>query len=172
LKKTDFQFVRIKNNLYLRGNYLETKKIKTMAENKTQDTLRRLFYASVGLATEASERIQEIVDDLVEKGKMSEKEGQKIVNDLLKKTEGRRGQIEQKYNETVKKFVRLTASEVEKLSRKIEKLENQLLIKSAKATVKPAAKPAAKKAVAKKATPAKKAAKTTAKPASSEQPEA
>lgn len=138
-----------------------------MAENKTQDTLRRLFYASVGLATEASEKIQEVVEDLVQKGKMSEKDGQKIVNDLLKKTEGRRSQIEQKYNETVKKFIRLGASEVEKLSKKIEKLENQLLIKSAKTAVKPAAKPAAKKAAVKKAVPAKKAAaKPVAKPAS------
>lgn len=136
-------------------------KIKTMAENKTQDTLRRLFYASVGLATEASEKIQEVVEDLVEKGKMSEKDGQKIVNELFKKTEGRRGQIEQKYNETVKKFVRLGASEVEKLSKKIEKLENQLLIKSAKAAAKPAAK---KTAPAKKAAPVKKAAKPAAKP--------
>ena len=93
-----------------------------MAENKTQETLRRLFYASVGLATEASEKFQEVVEDLVEKGKVSEKDGQKIVNELFKKTEGRRGQIEQKYNETVKKFVRLGASEVEKLSKKIEKI--------------------------------------------------
>jgi polyhydroxyalkanoate synthesis regulator phasin len=125
-----------------------------MAENKTQDALRRLFYAGVGLATEASERLQDVVEDLIEKGRLSEKDGQKIVNDLLKKTEGRRGTIEQKYNETVKKFVRLGASEVEKLSKRIEKLENQLVIKGAK----PAAKPVAKKA------PAKPAAKAPAKP--------
>jgi len=125
-----------------------------MAENKTQDALRRLFYAGVGLATEASERLQDVVEELIEKGRLSEKDGQKIVNDLLKKTEGRRGTIEQKYNETVKKFVRLSASEVEKLSKRIEKLENQLVIKGAK----PAAKPAAKKA------PAKPAAKAPAKP--------
>lgn len=144
-----------------------------MAENKTQDSLRRLFYAGVGLATEASERLQDVVEDLIEKGRLSEKDGQKIVNDLLKKTEGRRGTIEQKYNETVKKFVRLGASEVEKLSKRIEKLENQLVIKGAKpaakkAPAKPAAKapakPVAKKAVAKKpaAKPATPATTTTA----------
>lgn len=129
--------------------------------NKTQESLRRLFYASVGLATEVSERLQEVVEDLVEKGKMNEKEGQKIVNELFKKTEGRRGQIEQKYNETVRKFVRLGASETEKLSKKIEKLESKLVTKSAKSVAKPAAKkPVAKKAVVKKAA-AKKAAPVT-----------
>jgi len=128
-----------------------------MAENKTQDSLRRLFYAGVGLATEASERLQDVVEDLIEKGRLSEKDGQKIVNDLLKKTEGRRGTIEQKYNETVKKFVRLGASEVEKLSKRIEKLETQLVIKGAKPASKVSAKPAAK-------VPAKPAAKAPAKP--------
>ncbi len=132
-----------------------------MAENKTQDALRRLFYAGVGLATEASERLQDVVEDLIEKGRLSEKDGQKIVNDLLKKTEGRRGVIEQKYNETVKKFVRLGASEVEKLSKRIEKLENQLVIKGAK----PAAKPVAKKPVAKPAAKKAVAKKPAAKPA-------
>jgi polyhydroxyalkanoate synthesis regulator phasin len=143
-----------------------------MADNKTQENLRRLFYAGIGLATQASEKVQEAVEELVEKGRLSEKDGQKIVTDLLKKTEGRRGAIEGKYNETVKKFVRLGASEVEKLSKRIEKLENQLVIKGAKAASKPAAKkatvkatakPAAKKAApAKVAKPAKKVAKATA----------
>jgi polyhydroxyalkanoate synthesis regulator phasin len=138
-----------------------------MAENKTQDALRRLFYASVGLATEASERLQDVVEDLIEKGRLNEKDGQKIVNDLLKKTEGRRSTIEQKYNETVKKFVRLGASEVEKLSKRIEKLEGQLVIKGAKTVAKPAAKKAAAKPAAKKAAAKKPAAKPAA-PASTE----
>ncbi|MCS6819661.1 MAG: hypothetical protein RMJ53_01020 [Chitinophagales bacterium] len=135
--------------------------------NKTQDTLRRLFYAGVGLATEASEKIQEFVEDLVEKGKISEKEGQKIVNDLLKRTESRRGQLEQKYNEAVKKFIRLSASEVEKLSKRIEKLESRLTIKTAKSAAKPTVKVAPKKAAAKKPA-AKKAAPKAAKPAESQ----
>ncbi len=150
-----------------------------MADNKTQENLRRLFYAGIGLATQASEKVQEAVEELVEKGRLSEKDGQKIVTDLLKKTEGRRGAIEGKYNETVKKFVRLGASEVEKLSKRIEKLENQLVIKGAKvASAKPAAKkatakapkatakPAAKKATVKAAKPA--ATKKTTKPAVAE----
>jgi polyhydroxyalkanoate synthesis regulator phasin len=151
----------------------QQKNLNVMADNKTQENLRRLFYAGIGLATQASEKVQEAVEELVEKGRLSEKDGQKIVTDLLKKTEGRRGAIEGKYNETVKKFVRLGASEVEKLSKRIEKLENQLVIKGAKvASAKPAAKkatakatvkPAAKKATpAKAAKPAKKAAKATA----------
>ena len=48
-----------------------------------EDTFKRLLYAGVGLAAEATDKIQAEIDKLVEKGKMSDVEGKKIVDDFL-----------------------------------------------------------------------------------------
>ncbi len=119
-----------------------------MAESKVQETLKKLIYVGVGLAAQTAERYQHTVDDLVKKGKITDKEGKKIVDDLLKKTEDRRDELEKKFNQTIKKLGYVSVSEMEKLSRRIEKLENEL-----KASKKAA--PAAKKAGVSKSAPKK-----------------
>jgi len=119
-----------------------------MATNNIQENLKKYFYSGVGLAAHTAEVVQKSVNELVKKGKVSEADGKKIVGEAIKKVEARRPEIEAKYNEAVHKFVKLTTSEVGKLQKRIEKLENQLTVKKAGAA-KPAAK-AAPKAAAKK----------------------
>lgn len=132
-----------------------------MATNNLQENLKKYFYSGVGLAAHTAEVVQKSVNELVKKGKVSEADGKKLVGDAIKKVEARRPEIEAKYNEAVHKFVKLSASEVSKLQKRIEKLEGQLKVKGASAP-KAAAKPAAK------ATPKKRIrnrSKAAAKPA-------
>ena len=133
------------------------KKTITMATNNLQENLKKYFYSGVGLAAHTAEVVQKSVNELVKKGKVSEADGKKLVGDAIKKVEARRPEIEAKYNEAVDKFVKLGASEVSKLQKRIEKLEGQLKVKGATAP-KAAAKPVAKKK-------ARKRVRTTAKPA-------
>lgn len=134
-----------------------------MATNNIQETLKKYFYSGVGLAAHTAEVVQKSVNELVKKGKVSEADGKRIVSEAIKKVEAQRPQLEAKYNEAVHKFVKLTNTEIDRLQKKISKLENQLTIKksgAATASSKPAAKPAAKKKAKKKV--AKKVAKPTA----------
>lgn len=129
-----------------------------MATNNFQDTLKKYFYSGVGLAANTADVVQKSVNDLVKKGKVSEADGKKIIGEAIKKAEAKRPEIEAKYNETVHKFVKLTNSEIDKLQKKISKLESQLIVRkggssASKPSVKASAKPvkkATKKKVAKK----------------------
>ncbi len=135
-----------------------------MATNNLQENLKKYFYSGVGLAAHTAEVVQKGVNELVKKGKVSEADGKKLVGDAIKKVEARRPEIEAKYNEAVHKFVKLGASEVSKLQKRIEKLESQLKVKGATAP-KAAAKPVAKKKAKKRVRPTAKPAAATTTPA-------
>lgn len=124
-----------------------------------EETLKKLIYAGVGLAAQATEKFEVAVNDLVKKGKLSDKEGKKIVDDFFKKTEKKKEEFESKFKSTteevVAKFNFAKQTDLDELSKRVAKLEK---------ADKPAKKAPAKKTVAKKA-PVKKATtapKTTA----------
>lgn len=119
-----------------------------------EETLKKLVYAGVGLAAQATEKIEETVTDLIKKGKISDKEGKKIVDDFFKKSEKKKDSYESKFKtaieEVTSKFNYVSSKDFDALVKRVAKLE-----KGTKKTT-------AKKTVAKKSTTAKKAvAKTT-----------
>ncbi len=120
-----------------------------------EESLKKLVYAGVGFAAQASEKFEKSINDLVKKGKIEEKEGKKIVDDFFKKSEKTKDSFEAKFKSTaeeiIAKFKFAPQSEVEALNKRIAKLEKMV------------AKPAAKKTTRKPAA-TKPAAKTTATP--------
>jgi polyhydroxyalkanoate synthesis regulator phasin len=58
--------------------------------------LKKVLYTSVGLVAATTERLQHVVDDLVEKGKHSQEEGKKVVDDVVKNAETQRPYLEDK----------------------------------------------------------------------------
>lgn len=133
------------------------------------ESLKNIVYAGVGLASTTSEKIKETINDLVEKGKISDTEGKKIIDDIFKTTESTVEEIETKvktmtdklssaFDFNGKKEEKLVTS----LEKKIAELEKELA-EAKKAATKTPAKPAAKKAAtAKKTTTRKTTAKKTA----------
>ncbi len=128
------------------------------------DMIKNFIYAGVGLATTTTEKVKEAINDLVEKGKISDTEGKKIMDDFFKSTENTKEEFEHKWNklsDTLTSKFDLKKNkedkEVEVLKKKIAELEGKLAKKEKKAPV--------KKATAKKVTkaPVKKATKVTAK---------
>ncbi|MBN4061566.1 MAG: hypothetical protein COA57_06425 [Flavobacteriales bacterium] len=91
-----------------------------------EDTFKRLLYAGVGLAAEATEKVQKEIDKLVEKGQVSDLEGKKIVDDFLEKTEDKRKEFESKFNEFVEKHGYSKNSEVAELRKRIDALDAKL----------------------------------------------
>ena len=120
-----------------------------------EETLKKLVYAGVGLAAQATEKIEETVTDLIKKGKISDKEGKKIVDDFFKKSEKKKDSYESKFKSAIEdvtaKFNYVSSKDFDALVKRVVKLEKTGVKKTT----------AAKKTVAKKA----KVTTTTAKSA-------
>lgn len=123
------------------------------------EKLKNFIYAGIGLATTTSDKIKNTVEDLVEKGKISDAEGKKIVDDFFNSTNEMKDDFEERLksfsNELTEKFefLKKKGNVIDSLEAKIEELENKL--EEANEKVKTAAKKAtstAKKTTAKKTT--------------------
>lgn len=135
-----------------------------------EDSLKKLVYAGVGFAAQATEKFEKSINDLVKKGKLEEKEGKKIVDDFFSKTEKTKDSFESKFKQVtedvVSKLKFAPKNDVKSLTKRIEKLEKMLGAQAPKkATTKTAAKAkkvskTAKTAVKKTSAAAKKTADT------------
>lgn len=123
----------------------------------TIDTIKNVVYAGVGLASVTTEKVKEVVDDLVEKGKISDTEGRRILDEVVKNTENTKEEVENKLKMLSDKisssfdFLKKDNSQVDALKKRIEELEKELA-----AAKKPAAKSTTTKTATAKKTTAKK----------------
>jgi polyhydroxyalkanoate synthesis regulator phasin len=118
---------------------LNQKQLKT---NSMEDAFKKFLYAGVDLAAEVSTKFEESVKDLIEKGKISDVEGKKLVDELFEKTEARKEEFEAKYNEIKEKvgIIKKTEEEIlADLKSKVADLESKIGKVSTKATPKAAA---------------------------------
>ena len=105
-----------------------------------EDAFKRLLYAGVGIAASATEKVESTIDNLVEKGKLSDNEGKKIIDEFLEKSETRREEFDDKFKGFVEKFGYTKSADLDELRKRVEELESKLAAKSgiktnAKATV-------------------------------------
>ena len=140
----------------------------------TIDTIKNVVYAGVGLASVTTEKVKEVVDDLVEKGKISDTEGRRILDEVVKNTENTKEEVENKLKMLSDKisssfeFLKKDNSQVNALKKRIEELEKELAA-AKKSTTKTTARntttksSTTKKTVAKKTTATAKKATTTSK---------
>jgi len=100
-----------------------------------EETLKKLVYAGVGLAAQATEKIEETVKDLINKGKISDKEGKKIVDDFFKKSEKKKDSYENKFKKAIEdvtaKFNYVSRKDFDALVKRIAKLEKAGIKKTA-----------------------------------------
>lgn len=91
------------------------------------DVIKNLLYAGAGLAAASVEKFQTTVDDLVEKGKITDKEGRKIVKDFLKTSEKKRTELENKLKnaseDVFEKFDFFKNSDFDALEKRVKSLE-------------------------------------------------
>lgn len=128
------------------------------------EKIKKYFYSGVGFVAHSSDIIKSAVDEIVSQGKLSEKDGQKIVSDAI-------GKIETRYQETMQKLGDYAISEISVLRKKVEGLESRLekwerpastkALKTVKKVV--ASKPTAKKTIRKAPATGRKTAKPAAK---------
>lgn len=91
-----------------------------------EDAFKKLLYAGIGLAATATEKFEASVDELVAKGKVSDSEAKKLVEDFLDKTNTKKDDFEDKFKTFVEKIGYTSNNDVEELRKRVEELEAQL----------------------------------------------
>ncbi|MDD5773155.1 MAG: polyhydroxyalkanoate synthesis regulator [bacterium] len=91
------------------------------------DMVKKLIMAGLGAAALTEEKVSKIVDELVKKGEISEHEGKGAVKGILSQVEENKKFVEEKIQEHMDIFLKkakiATLADVEKLEKRIEKLE-------------------------------------------------
>ena len=92
-----------------------------------KEMLKNVLYTGLGAAFLTKEKIEELRKDLIEKGKMSQDEGKQFVDDLIRKSEKAKGQLDLWINKRVEDRINqlnlATKDEIAELRRKIEELQ-------------------------------------------------
>ncbi len=93
------------------------------------ESLKKTFYAGVGLAFLTRDKIEELGRKMAEEAKLSEGEGKKFVDEILKKSEEAKTSLEKAINSAVSSALdRLDIprrSELKALEARIQALENR-----------------------------------------------
>lgn len=88
-----------------------------------EDLFKKFINAGVGFVSLTNDRVQSTIDKLVKESKLSEKEGQKIMDDLRKNTDTKRKEMEEQItgiaNRLMKGVGLATNADVEELKRSV-----------------------------------------------------
>lgn len=94
------------------------------------DLVKKSMLTGLGLASLTKDKIEEIVSDFVEKGKMTEQEGRKLAEDLLARSDESREELKAQIEDGVQKALDsmnlAKKSEVEALKKEVEELKKAL----------------------------------------------
>lgn len=95
-----------------------------------KDTIKKGLALGLGLAVITKEQAEKVVDELVEKGEISQQESRKFINDLVDRGQTTKSDIEEKINQKLdqkKAEMNLaTKEEVDALKKRVEELEMKL----------------------------------------------
>ncbi len=92
------------------------------------ELIKKAMLTGLGVASLTKEKIEEIGRDFVEQGKLSQQEGEKLVEELLAKVkeskEDIRKQIEERVEEIVKKMNLVRMSDLDEMKLQIKELQD------------------------------------------------
>jgi polyhydroxyalkanoate synthesis regulator phasin len=92
------------------------------------DLMRKGMLSGIGLALKTWDEVEKMVQDVQEKGEMSEAEGRKFLDDVQKRYEEAQGKLEKRVEQTVKEFLKktqiVTSDELKELKKEIRELKS------------------------------------------------
>ena len=128
-----------------------------------EDFLKKFIYTGVGWISLTGEKFKNTIDNFIEEGKMSEKDGKKNIDEFFKNAETKKDEMEEQLNSLIDKLINKFSfadkDEISELENRISELEKELKKKSTTKTT--AKKSTTKKAVAKKTASKKTTTKKT-----------
>ena len=92
------------------------------------DLIKKAFYTGLGAVELTREKVEELAKELVDKGKLSESEMKKFVDEMLNKSEERKEQFKKQFEkmteETLKKMNLASRDDLEALEKRLsEKID-------------------------------------------------
>lgn len=103
---------------------------KEKTEHQMSDLLRRMFLATIGAAVIAQEEIEVLVNKLVERGELAEKDGKKLVHEMMEKRKTRTTHISDEISKNVEGALKRmnipTKADVDALNQKISALSKKI----------------------------------------------
>jgi polyhydroxyalkanoate synthesis regulator phasin len=92
--------------------------------------IKKSMLTGIGLALIAKDEIEDLAKELVNKGKMSENEGTKFLEDLQKRYDQTQQKLEEKVQKAVKDFMKkadvVTGDELKGLKKEIRELKKAI----------------------------------------------
>jgi len=94
------------------------------------DLMKKSMLTGIGAAILTKEKIEEIANDFVERGKLSEQEGEKIVQEMLSKTEESKRELKKQIEQMIKtalgKMQLASAKDIEEMRAEIKALRKEI----------------------------------------------
>lgn len=92
-----------------------------------EDLFKKIVYTGVGVVSMTAEKLQAVVDKLVDERKISAEEGKKLVDEFFHSTEEKKKEFESQLSSIVEKVVRsfkfASSKELEELTERVKHLE-------------------------------------------------
>ncbi|MCB9188568.1 MAG: hypothetical protein H6599_04725 [Flavobacteriales bacterium] len=96
-------------------------------EQENKELLKKIAYLAIGIFSPDSNHFNEMVDEWVEKGKMTEEEGRKFVEDIVDKVKNVKTDIEENVLKQSQSFYEnihvATTEQLEALEKRVSALE-------------------------------------------------
>ena len=94
------------------------------------DLIKKTLLAGVGLALKTWDEVEDLAKELVDKSKMTEKDGSKFVKDLQKRYEETQKKLEARVEKTVKDFLKkanvVTSDELKAVKKEVRELKKMI----------------------------------------------
>ncbi len=94
------------------------------------DLIKKTLLAGVGLALKTWDEVEDLAKELVDKGKMTEKDGSKFLNDLQKRYEETQKKLETRVEKTVQDFLKkanvVTSDELKAVKKEVRELKKMI----------------------------------------------
>jgi len=103
---------------------------KEKSQHQMMEMLRRLFLASIGAAVIAQEELEALVNKLVERGELAEKDGKKLMGEMMDKRKTKTadvsGEISKNIEGVMSRMNIPTKADVDVLGQKINALSKKV----------------------------------------------
>ena len=94
------------------------------------DLLKKTLLAGVGLALKTWDEVEDLAKELVDKGKMNEKDGSTFLKDLQKRYEETQKKLEERVEQTVNEFIKkanvVTSDELKAVKKEVRELKKMI----------------------------------------------
>jgi len=94
------------------------------------DLIKKTLLAGVGLALKTWDEVEDLAKELVDKGKMTEKDGSKFLQDLQKRYEETQKKLETRVEKTVKDLLKkadvVTGDELKAVKKEVRELKKMI----------------------------------------------